>query len=284
VPLRIHTDDTREFRLGIAKLLATTLKIQHTTTMGHNPTGNAKAERPHHFLGVCLRILDDDEYYNLENHLDSIAHAWNTTMNANLGCSPFELHYGTAARSIPEAAFAAGTEAKTENQLSVAPVLESIRNHKNFFVKLAQKPGDFMWKLSNNKLNSKGRNSREFKVNDRVMIYVPPGHLEAKSRHRRAKHCLHFRGPGKITKILNDRKTAFEIKMEQSGDVFQRTIINIKRFPDISITTMATGGQKEDFLVNERGTVIVGTRVWPCRVRPHNERDQGPQNKVGTMV
>ena len=254
MPLRIHTDDAREFRSEVAKLLAKVLKMKHTTTMGHNPTGNAKAERPHHFLGVCLRTLNDDEYFKLENHLDSIAHAWNTTHNTTLGCFPFELHHGTTARSIPEAAFAAGAELKTMAEpLNVAPVLETIRNHKGFFTKLAKNHGEFMRKLSQKKLNSKGRNSREFKVNDRVMIYLPPGQLEAKSRDRRAKHCLQFRGPGKITKILNDRASAFEIKMENTGSVFERTIINVRRFPDV---VFKRNGNENDLIVDEKGTIL----------------------------
>ena len=45
------------------------------------------------FDGVCHLRFDDtnplnEEHFNLEDHLDSIAHAWNTTVNATLGCSP----------------------------------------------------------------------------------------------------------------------------------------------------------------------------------------------------
>ena len=254
VPLRIHTDDAKEFRSEVARLLAVKCGINHTTTMGYNPTGNAKAERPHHFLGVCLRTLNDDEYFDLEGHLNSIAHAWNTTSNATLGCSPFELNHGAIARTIPEAAFAA-TEGSvmTEDQLLVAPVLASVRNHKAFFTKLAKNHGEFMRGLSLEKLNSKGRSSKEFKINDRVMIYVPPGQLHAKARGRRAKHCLHFRGPGKITKIMNAKASAFEITMENTNDVFRRTIINVKRFPDVIFRPEKN---PEDLIIDEQGTVL----------------------------
>jgi len=107
--------------------------------------------------------------------------------------------------------------------------------------------------LSLEKLNSKGRSSTEFKINDRVMIYVPPGQLHAKARGRRAKHCLHFRGPGKITKIMNAKASAFEITMENTNDVFRRTIINVKRFPDVIFRPEKN---PEDLIIDEQGTVL----------------------------
>ena len=244
-PLRVHSDDAQEFRSEVTKLLASKLSIKHTTTLGYNPQGNAKTERTHLFLGNCMRTMSDEQYYNIESELPAIAHAWNSSQSESLGCSPFEIHHGVKARSIPEAALASLKEAP----FSLPKSLESVRDHVKFYKNLAMTHGKFMSKLRAKKLNATRKQS-PFKVGDKVMIYVPPSHHQAKARHRKVKHMLHFRGPGTITKELGDRKAAFEIKMDNSGAVFQRTLINIKRFPKLAFTK-----SKTDLVMNEQGTV-----------------------------
>ena len=247
-PLRVHSDDAQEFRSEVTKLLATRLSIKHTTTLGHNPAGNAKAERPHLFLGNCIRSMTDKQYCNIESELPAIAHAWNCSHSESLGCSPFEIHHGVKARSIPEAALAASDDAP----MTVPKVLESVRDHVKFYTKLATSHGQHMSKIRAKKLNAT-RSQKPFKVGDRVMIHVPPSMHQARSRHRQIKHCLHFRGPATITKSLGDRNAAFEVKMDNSGATSQRTLINIKRFPKIEFSESAS---KRDVTVNENGTVL----------------------------
>ena len=197
------------------------------------------------FLGECLRTLNDGEYVNLESQLPAIAHAWNTTRNASLNCSPFEIHHGVKARSIPEAALAL-----TNESVAVPEVLESVRNHTNFYIRLASDHGKFMSKLRSKKLNAT-KTQVPLKLGEKVMIYVPPSMNQANARNRRVKHCLHFRGPATITKWLGSNENACEVKMDNSNAVFQRTLINVKRFPEIHFTK-----SKKDMTVNEHGTVV----------------------------
>ena len=66
-----------------------------TTTGGYNASGNATMERFWGYLRVCLCSLSDLEYQHIEDHLQSMAFAWNTTVSDSLTVAPFHVMTGT---------------------------------------------------------------------------------------------------------------------------------------------------------------------------------------------
>ena len=58
-------------------------------------------ERVWAFLGLCLRLLTDEQYAHYEDYLQEVAWAWNTTPSESLGgISPFEVMSGKVPRTV----------------------------------------------------------------------------------------------------------------------------------------------------------------------------------------
>jgi transposase InsO family protein len=233
MPLQLRSDDAQEFLAHLSNEMMQKLGIKHSTTLGCNPTGNSRCERLHNHLGCCLRILTDDEYHNMENHLNSIAHSWNTTHHATLGCTPFELHHGVKARSDSEAIIARGSK---DTAPTVSTALDNVRKHASLFKKAAQKHAASVRTERMQKLNSRSNKNSRFKSGDKVMVYKPPHQNDTLVRKRKAKHMNRFVGPGLITDVLNPAGTAFDIKMTNSGNKFKRTLANVRPYPELEFT------------------------------------------------
>ena len=104
VPDQLHSDHAAEFVGRVMKSLASKYGYMPTTTGGYCPTGNSTIESFWAYLGICIRNLSDDDYNNIEDHLQRMAFAWNSTISESLSVSPFEVMTGTQARSIPDSA------------------------------------------------------------------------------------------------------------------------------------------------------------------------------------
>ena len=221
--ISLRTDAAGEFRSRIARLLYERLNLKHTHTMGYNPRGNAKAERFHLCLGNCLRMLDDNAYAAAHNECKAICHAWNVTVSESIGCSPFELHHGVKARSIPEIKFLDGDEPPAH-----AHVLMNVQRHAAMYIKLARTHGNYVREMTALKLN-RVSSRKAHKLGDLVMVHIPPGQLEIARRRRKAKHLPRFIGPGRVIKIISP--TSYRIKMVNTDDEYERNMCNIRPFP-----------------------------------------------------
>ena len=69
----------------------------------------------------------------------------------------------------------------------------------------------------------------KYKIGQQVMIYVAPGQNQARARNRRIKHMLRFRGPATVVKKLSN--TTFELRMNSTRRMFQRSVVNMRPFP-----------------------------------------------------
>ena len=76
-------------------------------------------------------------------------------------------------------------------------------------------------------LNSKGT-KYTYKVGDKVAFYYPPTQKEAKTRGRKVKHLLQFRGPAEIVKVLSSSNSAFRIKYNDK--FYNRSVINLRPY------------------------------------------------------
>ena len=232
VPLHLRSDAAQEFLSQVSESMLDVLNISHTSTLGYNPTGNSRCERLHAFLGPCLRMLKDQQCHNVEGELNSIAHAWNTSSNDTLGCSPFELHHGVKARSKVEAIIARSSQ---DTVPTVSSALSNVQKHAAAYKSFAATHAKHVRDLRMQKLN-KGSKRNKFKIGDIVMVYKPPRHNDTIARKRKAKHMMRFVGPARIEQILNESNTAFGVRMVDTNDYFERTIANIRHYPDMEFT------------------------------------------------
>ena len=232
VPLHLRSDAAQEFLSHVSEEYMDMMKINHTSTLGYNPTGNARCERVHDCLGSMLRMLTDEQYHNLEDELNSIAHGWNTTFHQTLGCTPFELHHGVPARSAPEALIAQGSH---DTVPTVSSALERVRKHAALVKQQAAAHAEHVRTERMSALNKKKQPAKH-KIGDRVMVHKPPNHNDTVVRNRKAKHLMRFVGPARIEQILNESGTAFGVRMIDSDECHERTIANIRPCPKMEFT------------------------------------------------
>ena len=151
---------------------------------------------------------------------------------------------------------------------NTSTVLASVQRHVQLYSELARTHSNYMRKLAARKLNgeeiptstrTRRNRTKSYKIGDRVLIYIPPGQNIAQVKNRRAKHLLRFRGPARVTKVFKSRPdskspgSAFEVKMEGSKRVYQRTLANIRPWPKHLLKHPA--GTQDD-LLDEGGNLI----------------------------
>ena len=96
-PVRIHSDQGREFHNSIWHQLCDRLQIQKTMTPAYNPQSNL-VERFHRTLNSIMRTHLAREDAGWSRFLPMATFAFNTKVNATTGVTPFEVWMGRAAK------------------------------------------------------------------------------------------------------------------------------------------------------------------------------------------
>ena len=94
VPLKIISDQAREFISKGIKQLAQQMGTQMITTSGYNPTGNSSVERFHRYLNSSLSIVFEKVRANWDDYLPSVLFSYRSSTNDTTGHSPFYLETG----------------------------------------------------------------------------------------------------------------------------------------------------------------------------------------------
>jgi transposase-like protein len=219
-PASIHSDHARELIGRVMTRLANTFGYVNTSTGGYCPMGNSIIESFWQYFNICLRNLSDEDYENVEDHLQHIAWAWNTTVHATTGARPFEIMTGTSPVTLTDALI---LPAPTNDVLNMS----NIREAAVAYTTAARNHGDYMRILRAEVLNRHGRKLAALKVGDYVKILQPPSHSEAVRRRRKAKHICQWRGPLKITTKLSNTTMELESYFNPLK-TFRRHISNVR--------------------------------------------------------
>jgi hypothetical protein len=217
----LRSDHAKEFVGKTMSLLKHEYGYIHTTTGGYQATGNATMERFWAFLGLCLRLLTDDQYEHYEDHLQKVAWAWNSTPSESLGgISPFEVMTGTKPRTVAGALM---EDAPPATEFSV----DSIRVAAAEYTRLAKAHADYTRQMNADHLNKHGRLLKELKVGSHVKIYKPPSQDEVTRRGRKAKHITQWAGPYVIT--AKPSPTYFHLAdVKHPEKTFERHLTNVR--------------------------------------------------------
>ena len=228
VPLLFHSDAASAFVGKAVSSLASVLGTKCTSTLAHNPKGNAKMERVWEFVGRCLKAMPSEQYAEFHLMLPIMESVWNSANDSETGITPFEAEHGMPMRSVAEAMVttppAQGLPAAANDLITIAAsanaYAETLAN-----VKAAEKA------LAANRLNAKGFAKHEYSVGDRVTFFLPPTQKQAQNMGKNPKHMLQYAGPGEITRALSDNKTSWEILW--NGSHYNRNIMHMNPYsPD----------------------------------------------------
>lgn len=98
LPLRIHTDQGRNFESKLIREMCAVLGIEKSHTTPYHPMGNGMTEKFNSTLISMLKTLEGEEKGNWKAHIAPLVHAYNATRHASTKHSPFFLMFGRQPR------------------------------------------------------------------------------------------------------------------------------------------------------------------------------------------
>ena len=97
-PEQLHSNQGRQFESNLMKEICDILKIKKTRTSAYHPQCDGLVERFNRTLLRMLSTTTKDHLFNWENQICKVCMAYNTSVHASTGYTPFFLIFGRQAR------------------------------------------------------------------------------------------------------------------------------------------------------------------------------------------
>ena len=218
-PMRIHSDNGKEFCAEVIEEMYKRLEIHHTRTPVYNPSSNP-VERFHRTLNQMLRVLtarDDKEW---EGHLSAITLAYNTKVNAVTGVTPSLAFLGREAKLPVDLVL------HTPDPLFPSPHhgVEALLARYNLVYSYVQKGQEAVIRR-NAKLYT---GSAQFNKGDLVWYFSvrPPAPIQGE-RSKPAKHVNRWIGPWVIEDKISE--VLYRIRPWDPNSKFKALVANVSK-------------------------------------------------------
>lgn len=213
------SDGDRAFVGRLVEGLLKALGTEQITTF-HWARGNAVVERVHVIVGEALRLMSKDARAEWNKEMPRIEFAANAAHNVHIGMSPFKAKFGSDPVFPFDLKFGEaperGEETWADNRGSTGVYGQMVKNLQVYHA-LVEKQSRDLRVVTNERLNKRGKGKpTEFKIGDRVIIYVPQSGEEG----WKAKHTIQWRR-GKIVQKLS---RTYYMAEDSRGRKFQRSV------------------------------------------------------------
>ena len=98
VPQQLHSDQGRQFESELIRAICQLLQIDKSRTTPYHPQSNGQIERFNCTLTDMLAASSKDHPFAWEQHLSKVCFAYNTSVHASTGFTPFALMFGREAK------------------------------------------------------------------------------------------------------------------------------------------------------------------------------------------
>ncbi|MCP4240224.1 MAG: DDE-type integrase/transposase/recombinase [bacterium] len=189
LPCRLLTDNGSNFTAKFMASVCALLKIRRAFTTTYHPQTDGVVERFNGTLKAVLRKYISADQKDWDQHVRLALYAYNTSVHAALGETPFFLMYGREPRTVTQAAL--GMESSAE-PLSVTEYRELLMRR----IKQGHEMAAEAREKASRRMEARARDTRtphEFRVGDRVFLHVP-----AVKRGLSAKLAAKWAGPYRI--------------------------------------------------------------------------------------
>lgn len=111
LPVRIHSDQGRDFECHLIREMLTVLGIRKSRTTPYHPQGDPQPKRFKRTLISMLGTLSQEKKWTWSQHVSYLVHAYNCTKCDSTGYSPYYLMFGREARLLVDLWFDTGLDA-----------------------------------------------------------------------------------------------------------------------------------------------------------------------------
>ncbi|NOZ55185.1 MAG: DDE-type integrase/transposase/recombinase [Calditrichaeota bacterium] len=214
-PVRIHSDQGREFESGIFQATLRLLGVKKTRTNPYCPQSDGMVERFNRTLIAALACTVDEFQSDWDLQVKFVAHAYNCTVHSSTNMSPNKLVFGEDIRLAIDLQYGV-VDALTINPCGIVFVrwLEHCFHHAYSVVR------DSAGRAAETQKTGYGPASwRKFKVGESVVRYHTP--------LARVKLARNWDGPFVITEVVSDTTV---IMKGQDGKFRKSNVRRLKHF------------------------------------------------------
>ena len=199
-PEQLHSDQGRQFESRLITEICKLLQIKKTRTTPYHPQSDGLVERFNRTLLAMLATCAKDNPLDWEKHLRKVVMAYNTSVQASTGYTPFFLMFGRQARIPVDVLYGA------PNNTTQSPSMyaSTLRKQMNKAFALARKHS--LLKHSRQKeIYDRKVHGKPYQKGDYVWLHSPMGKREV------SKKLYHpWSGPYKVVKKLSEANYRIE--------------------------------------------------------------------------
>ena len=193
-PEQLHSDHGRQFESQLVSEVCKLLHVHKARTTPYHPQGDGLVERFNRTMLSMLATCTKDNPLDWENHIRKVCMAYNTSVQASTGYTPFFLMFGRQAR-IPVDVMYGAPNSSTQ---TVHEYAATLRKQMDKAFALARKHS-LTNHLRQKEIYDKKAHGNPYKKGDFVWLHSP-----ASCRGASKKLCHPWSGPYKVVKKLSD--------------------------------------------------------------------------------
>ena len=175
IPYEIQTDQGTEFTNDVIKRLNIRLAVGHRVTTPYYPQANGEVEIWNRTLKRCVAIYAEKHPGTWDKYISGVVWSYNTSLNPNLGFSPFYLMFGREPRLPSDITEGSYSEIRHDIEQYKMQMTLGLRNAHQIVRKRLEQNAVKM-KLA---WDSKVQSHVKFNIGDKVLMYQPQMHKKA---------------------------------------------------------------------------------------------------------